>query len=713
MLFLIAYWGFVNRIVVDELEVRNEILAQDQMEIVNEQKSVHTALISSVSQISLFENLVNEQNTMSSLNIIRDLNTIKTAGSFRESMFIYFPQTDLLFSPNTYSSDYMNMLTLNYWMTPEQAESIISHMKDLDFSGPLPETTLQGKRVIPYVYTANEYHKVRTIIFVDVENLLALSGEEKDYSIQVLLNADGDILTQVGIEDTPLTQEQIADIVAGVPNNIANIYGEEYMVEVQTSIESSTTYILLMNEEYLMRQVRYVDNAVIIMIVASVFLFIIVLIYNIRKNYLPISSLGKLSHNILDANSEGDADRDTVKIIEQAIKKLQTDTKNLKESNAEIFDKVGISSKYYFIRTLLDTDYAPSKIQHLMEEFGITFNYQHFSMITVSTNVKKDEKFYVTLIAQQMQTCVDCFFSTEEINSKFVYIINYEDQSVCENELYQVLTKLCNQLKADFDISVVMGVSKSFTELKEVSKAFVEASTALDYRLVYGKEAVIFTDKITKAEISLLKYPYKDIENLRELIKFGTEKQAKEQLNAIFNIIDETTPLYFAKRLAYDVISVLTSYISSINEIENVESIAFYISNFNSIEQLKDKVMMIIQDLFEEYRSTTAHSLIPKIIDYVNEHAYDVDFSVQRVADEFDISIQSLGAKFKKHCGETVMMYQTRLRMEKARELLLTEENYKVADVAKLVGFENHTSFIRRFKQYYNTTPTQITSEIE
>lgn len=61
---------------------------------------------------------------------------------------------------------------------------------------------------------------------------------------------------------------------------------------------------------------------------------------------------------------------------------------------------------------------------------------------------------------------------------------------------------------------------------------------------------------------------------------------------------------------------------------------------------------------------------------------------------------------FKQETGTTYIKYLTKIRMEKAKELLLS--GYKVADVSSMVGYENYRYFCVVFKKYTGVTAQQF-----
>lgn len=96
-------------------------------------------------------------------------------------------------------------------------------------------------------------------------------------------------------------------------------------------------------------------------------------------------------------------------------------------------------------------------------------------------------------------------------------------------------------------------------------------------------------------------------------------------------------------------------------------------------------------------------SLISQITAYLNAH-YRKDISILRLAELFSLSKAHLYRLFKGRHGITPQEYILRLRVQTAREQLLSTEA-TVKDIAYAVGFTDEFHFSRTFKKYTGMSP--------
>jgi two-component system, response regulator YesN len=90
----------------------------------------------------------------------------------------------------------------------------------------------------------------------------------------------------------------------------------------------------------------------------------------------------------------------------------------------------------------------------------------------------------------------------------------------------------------------------------------------------------------------------------------------------------------------------------------------------------------------------------------VHEH-YAENITLGLLADEINISKNYLGQIFRNVMGETFNQYVTRIRMEKAKRLILEGKLY-IYEIAEKVGYSNIPYFSSQFKKYIGINPTEL-----
>jgi AraC family transcriptional regulator len=98
-----------------------------------------------------------------------------------------------------------------------------------------------------------------------------------------------------------------------------------------------------------------------------------------------------------------------------------------------------------------------------------------------------------------------------------------------------------------------------------------------------------------------------------------------------------------------------------------------------------------------------------RVTDYIREHLNE-SVSLEKMASATGLSIFHFARMFKAATGVTPKQFVLRCRLERARELLLTEDR-TISEVALEVGFCDQSHLSTHFKRLYGTTPKQFVRE--
>ena len=101
----------------------------------------------------------------------------------------------------------------------------------------------------------------------------------------------------------------------------------------------------------------------------------------------------------------------------------------------------------------------------------------------------------------------------------------------------------------------------------------------------------------------------------------------------------------------------------------------------------------------------TSDGKIPEIIEWIRTHIHE-DISLSSVAFEFNYSCEHLSRIFKKKRGISVNQYINKLKIAKAKELLLLTD-YTVNEITKIIGYNDDKYFYRVFKKHEDLTPKE------
>ena len=94
----------------------------------------------------------------------------------------------------------------------------------------------------------------------------------------------------------------------------------------------------------------------------------------------------------------------------------------------------------------------------------------------------------------------------------------------------------------------------------------------------------------------------------------------------------------------------------------------------------------------------------------VEKHYGDENFCVTSLCQELGLSRMHLHRKLKSFGAPPPGRFIRRVRLKKARELILDSE-HSIGEISFLAGFRSESHFIYVFKNYYGYTPGTLRSQ--
>lgn len=131
------------------------------------------------------------------------------------------------------------------------------------------------------------------------------------------------------------------------------------------------------------------------------------------------------------------------------------------------------------------------------------------------------------------------------------------------------------------------------------------------------------------------------------------------------------------------------------------------LEEFESLSQIekymKQMYQSFLQNSNEDDYLLDEEKTVQKIIHYIDKH-YAEPISAESLVEEVYFASNTIRMMIKKQTGRTVHEYLTKVRMDKATELLKCRDK-KIKQIAREVGYDNVSYFCMRFSRDYGMSP--------
>ncbi|QMV43671.1 response regulator [Cohnella cholangitidis] len=273
----------------------------------------------------------------------------------------------------------------------------------------------------------------------------------------------------------------------------------------------------------------------------------------------------------------------------------------------------------------------------------------------------------------------------------------------------EVVGQVRSVLRKYMDVTMTVGISSAVRQLNRLPDAYREAVHAAEHKGWVGNGQVIPYESV---QIVQTQHDHLDKEFiLISEIRAGNDGAVLAILrewSARLEQLPSRQARMLATQLVLFVMRVVKSHIPHAEDGTPLDPLLTLsqLSNGHDIIRFVTEYFVQVGRLIRENREATVPRMFEQAKNWIREHLKE-DVSLNGLAMHLHLSPKYLSSRFKQVTGECFADYLTRVRFERARELLLDSER-KVGEVAESVGFGDANYFSIAFKKNTGFTPTEF-----
>lgn len=352
--------------------------------------------------------------------------------------------------------------------------------------------------------------------------------------------------------------------------------------------------------------------------------------------------------------------------------------------------KINLNNKFIDNLKLVTNDYTFIKVTKGVVMILVSFDSNNIKSFIINRSLHIKKGIYFNLISISDEASVEVLTNTEFKSIKLDNPFNYSNIS-SSLDISEIYTKFYQEKGTNYNFS---GEKHSYWELTYVDKG--ELLTTIDgvsYHLKQG-------DLIFYAPMQFhTQSTFEKISSSYLTINFKMNFNHADLLcNKIFSL----------QRDSYFIVTKLIEELSNDNLYSNDLSLCY-------LKQLIIQMLRLDNSHFHSkptthMQQTYENELLNDILLYIDDNIYE-KISVSTLCDHFCISTSMLHSLFRKNMNNTAKNYINELKLSKSKELI-RNSTHTLSEISEMLGFSSIHYFSKKFKSYFNISPTEYSKSI-
>ena len=352
--------------------------------------------------------------------------------------------------------------------------------------------------------------------------------------------------------------------------------------------------------------------------------------------------------------------------------------------------KINLNNKFIDNLKLVTNDYTFIKVTKGVVMILVSFDSNNIKSFIINRSLHIKKGIYFNFISISDEASVEILTNTEFKSIKLDNPFNYSNIS-SSLDISEIYTKFYQEKGTNYNFS---GEKHSYWELTYVDKG--ELLTTIDgvsYHLKQG-------DLIFYAPMQFhTQSTFEKISSSYLTINFKMNFNHADLLcNKIFSL----------KRDSYFIVTKLIEELSNDNLYSNDLSLCY-------LKQLIIQMLRLDNSYFHSkptthMQQTYENELLNDILLYIDDNIYE-KISVSTLCEHFCISTSMLHSLFRKNMNNTAKNYINELKLSKSKELI-RNSTHTLSEISEMLGFSSIHYFSKKFKSYFNISPTEYSKSI-
>jgi two-component system, response regulator YesN len=284
----------------------------------------------------------------------------------------------------------------------------------------------------------------------------------------------------------------------------------------------------------------------------------------------------------------------------------------------------------------------------------------------------------------------------------------------------ELAEELHAKLKHSASTSHTLAISNEFQDVSLIATMKNHLQTLMQLRLLYGGNKIFTFSHIHQIGVQGKEIKGLDVAISKMVLALEGERE-EEAFNWLKQFLQELKGLAspqdierYIQSLSVQVVNVLLKDSSIRGDVSLIQEVIQVTRKATSFAVLRDELSRWLRRVFQIRKDSVQKNEIDPIQvakKWIRMNV-GVNITIEKIAREIPMNPTYFCEYFKSQTGVTILDYVTKIRLEKAKELLLTSD-LKIYDIAEQVGYADTKYFSKLFKKYYGEVPSKFKDKVK
>lgn len=303
-------------------------------------------------------------------------------------------------------------------------------------------------------------------------------------------------------------------------------------------------------------------------------------------------------------------------------------------------------------------------------------------------------------------------YAMRSMEGEIVFLFRIHPSSVTKESIVERLKRWIEEIAEELALRISIAFGSLQSSYVEVSTSYGHARKVHEYYLMRPGEFVVDYEELLHHKSMGSKQLQLDLQVFVKLLSGKNHDEFLGYIDEEFTRIQTLEGIHardiqnYAVELLIQMKQLMKDARPGSDSGESYDNLFSNVFQMHTIDQLKEHVLFVAEKMMAHLKAKEDYSpIIQRVLQHIDER-YTEELSLKTLSQMYNMNPVYLGQLFQKEVCETFSCYLNKVRIQKAKELLMLT-NDRISDIATQIGYWDKSYFLKQFKKHVGLSPKE------